>query len=1182
MAVGKGKSRVKSSRKTKRRAQHDVSGPYTSVDNIPTSANPPDRSRLRARSKSPENDVRESPTTGANRTDQSRSSPLTPIPDTSSIHSGDISGLGLDFGTGSKNGSKTVSAGTPERDDPLSVKSKSSKNSRKSHMAPDELEFKLSVIPPTPQEHPLDLESDNTSPMPEIATESVRRAQRGEKKRRPREEDNFSEDLKEAARRSMRDLRDHGYNSADESDAARWRDLNIKSAYTALKRDREIHENTREFERRQAAWQRGERDLRKAQLAQLDADRQLAEHLHAVNTARMRAEREKIQKVQGELGAKRNTKRSETPPVEINKEYKIYLRKVASEDYESQATDSDVECVPPPRITHTFQDRVVLQKYRREELAAKGESGVPDQGVDWDKKGKPFEVRSAMSRGSSVGTRGGKRMRRIKDEASPGLSPGGAEAKDMAGGTGRSRSYKNESSRDERQPSRPPESTPNQRMGGGNGGAGGSRPPNRSGPNNSEPPSSPSSSGDEEGSGDEEETETETPTEGYDSDESIDWNKDPMDLIHEVQSKIKKENSIKKEQSSPLAAAGGAPEDRSSSSSDENERPGKGPSRTPRRKLKESEPGDLSLAGQPSHQIVKWKKSLHQPIINHYNSMLGKKQKGSSILDENRNVCIPPPEKYNGDKNIKAFESHIASIVQWLQIIGLSGPAEDERRKGLHSFRLTGAAKEWYDTRVNGIQRPKKKWTHLQMILGLFDYFIDTSCVQQVTTEFWEAKFSAEIGAAGFYHELVTKANRMVKKPDSYTFKNHFIEELPAPMVRHLLRNNVTAEYCTIKDILSEAINYETQKSIEDRYAHARERTSGSRKSSTTTGAKTGSSSRNKNVKMYAQRDIVDDVSDEGTSKSGGKSDVPDEQMRNAEDDNGDDTSEGGYTMQEFSDYELSDGERGAHMRVCNDEIPGLLTDDDDSEWESTDGSAGSAVHEENAPRSAVAEVFYATSTSRRRARAKAYAVKHAGLFEVCDEWDAVEQIGAKDLDKVAREMAANIIEQGHTNEVEEFLFATGERYSLTPSNADGKLAASGARRRQVRLRKSNVPKERPARKKEDNFPLTSFVTINGHKAFTLFDSGCTTDSCSPDFARVADIKVHPITKPVTLAIFQYGWKTSAKSRLLTESSSPNCYKNFRGFDIPPSIRENRSIKQVRRRHHLTRIYHRWTYPKRL
>ncbi|KAJ7717655.1 hypothetical protein B0H16DRAFT_1740458 [Mycena metata] len=1029
-------------------------------------------------------------------------------------------------------------------------------------MAPDELEFKLSVIPPTPQEHPLDLESDNTSPMPEIATESVRRARRGEKKWRPREEDDFSEDLKEAARRSMRNLRDHGYDSADESDAARWRDLNIKSVYTALKRDREIHENTREFEQRQAAWQRGERDLRKvresedyeyaqtlqAQLAQLDADRQLAEHLHAVETARMKAEREKIQKAQGELGTKRNTKRSETPPVEINKEYKIYLRKVAPEDYESQATDSDVECVPPPRITHTFQDRVVLQKYRREELAAKGESGVPDQGVDWDKKGKPFEVRSAMSRGSSVGTRGGKRMRRIKNEASPGLSPGGAEANDMAGGTGRSRSHKNKLSRDERQPSRPPESTPNQRTGGGNGGAGGSRLPNRSGPNNSEPPSSPSSSGDEEGSGDEEETETETPTEGYDSDESIDWNKDPMDLIHEVQSKIKKENSIKKEQSSPPAAAGGAPEDGSSSSSDENERPGKGPSRTPRRKLKESErkrkkrfarntrrkhhqkrkgdndfpmfeAGDLSLAGQPSHQIVKWKKSLHQPIINHYNSMLGKKQKGSSILDENRNVRIPPPKKYNGDKNIKAFESHIASIVQWLQIIGLSGPAEDERRKGLHSFHLTGAAKEWYDTRVNGIQRPKKKWTHLQMILGLFDYFIDTSCVQQATTEFWEAKFSAEIGAAGFYHELVTKANRMVKKPDSYTFKNHFIEKLPAPMVRHLLRNNVTAEYCTIKDILSEAINYETQKSIEDRYAHARERTSGSRKSSTTTGAKTGSSSRvnreeltrrafrfvrrsgkadpapealragfrsrlvgghdgggkpaeagkkkvecyicrgphyknecpqNKNAKMYAQRDIVDDVSDEGTLKSGGKSDVPDEQMRNAEDDNGDDTSEGGYTMQEFSDYELSDGERGAHMRVCNDEIPGLLTDDDDSEWESTDGSAGSAVHEENAPRSAVAEVFHATSASRRRARAKAYAVKHTGLFEVCDEWDAVEQIGAKDLDKVAREMAANIIEQGHTNEVEEFLFATGERYSLTPSNADGKLAASGARRRQV------------------------------------------------------------------------------------------------------------------------------------
>ncbi|KAJ7723699.1 hypothetical protein B0H16DRAFT_1333905 [Mycena metata] len=73
--------------------------------------------------------------------------------------------------------------------------------------------------------------------------------------------------------------------------------------------------------------------------------------------------------------------------------------------------------------------------------------------------------------------------------------------------------------------------------------------------------------------------------------------------------------------------------------------------------------------------------------------------------------------------------------------------------------------------------------------------------------------------------------------------------------------------------------------------------------------------------------------------------------------------------------------------------------------------------------------------------------------------------------------------------------------------------------KRQVHLRKSSRKKTRPSRRKEDIYPLTAYITINGHRAFTLFDTGCTTDSCSPDFARVANLKVHEITEPVVLQL---------------------------------------------------------------
>ncbi|KAF8210624.1 hypothetical protein K438DRAFT_1459130, partial [Mycena galopus ATCC 62051] len=44
-------------------------------------------------------------------------------------------------------------------------------------------------------------------------------------------------------------------------------------------------------------------------------------------------------------------------------------------------------------------------------------------------------------------------------------------------------------------------------------------------------------------------------------------------------------------------------------------------------------------------------------------------------------------------------------------------------------------------------------------------------------------------------------------------------------------------------------------------------------------------------------------------------------------------------------------------------------------------------------------------------------------------------------------------------------------------------------------------------------------VEVNGQKAFTLFDSGCTTDTISPDFARVAKLTVFPIETAITLQL---------------------------------------------------------------
>ncbi|KAJ6537473.1 hypothetical protein B0H10DRAFT_1676842, partial [Mycena sp. CBHHK59/15] len=52
---------------------------------------------------------------------------------------------------------------------------------------------------------------------------------------------------------------------------------------------------------------------------------------------------------------------------------------------------------------------------------------------------------------------------------------------------------------------------------------------------------------------------------------------------------------------------------------------------------------------------------------------------------------------------------------------------------------------------------------------------------------------------------------------------------------------------------------------------------------------------------------------------------------------------------------------------------------------------------------------------------------------------------------------------------------------------------------------------------------LIGYVHMNGKATFALFNSGCTTKACSPDFAWVSGIKVFPIESEVVLQLGTVG-----------------------------------------------------------
>ncbi|KAH7919565.1 hypothetical protein BV22DRAFT_1022760 [Leucogyrophana mollusca] len=48
---------------------------------------------------------------------------------------------------------------------------------------------------------------------------------------------------------------------------------------------------------------------------------------------------------------------------------------------------------------------------------------------------------------------------------------------------------------------------------------------------------------------------------------------------------------------------------------------------------------------------------------------------------------------------------------------------------------------------------------------------------------------------------------------------------------------------------------------------------------------------------------------------------------------------------------------------------------------------------------------------------------------------------------------------------------------------------------------------------------MAGYITLNGFRAYTLFDSGSTTDSVSPQVTKVAKLPVFQLDNPVTLQL---------------------------------------------------------------
>ncbi|KAG6882906.1 hypothetical protein C0992_010313 [Termitomyces sp. T32_za158] len=104
-----------------------------------------------------------------------------------------------------------------------------------------------------------------------------------------------------------------------------------------------------------------------------------------------------------------------------------------------------------------------------------------------------------------------------------------------------------------------------------------------------------------------------------------------------------------------------------------------------------------------------------------------------------------------------------------------------------------------------------------------------------------------------------------------------------------------------------------------------------------------------------------------------------------------------------------------------------------------------------------------------------------------------------------------------------EFVKFMGALTDYPASELDWPIGAGNVKVYKVHLRKAPGKLARPVVRREDKECLASYVEVNGHKAWTLWDSGSTTTGVTPQFCQVHDIYVSELKEPLLLQLGTVG-----------------------------------------------------------
>ncbi|KAG5351244.1 hypothetical protein C0989_007279 [Termitomyces sp. Mn162] len=110
---------------------------------------------------------------------------------------------------------------------------------------------------------------------------------------------------------------------------------------------------------------------------------------------------------------------------------------------------------------------------------------------------------------------------------------------------------------------------------------------------------------------------------------------------------------------------------------------------------------------------------------------------------------------------------------------------------------------------MQGLPRAQSHWRFENVILGLYDWFVQSLTMQDACSTFYNAVYAVEEGVQGFYDALLNHAQNMAVLPNEFTIGEQFLEEIPSDMLVALIHDGRLAiEVNTVEEFVLETKAY--------------------------------------------------------------------------------------------------------------------------------------------------------------------------------------------------------------------------------------------------------------------------------------------------------------------------------------------------------------------------------------